>query len=611
MKREYIPTTLVRFVSIALFCVSSLMLAAQDKNAGVTLIPAGDGNTIIKTYQQQRYVLFPIEENASETSVKVIADNVCVQELKIRLAVGHVDYYVPFDLNAFQGKKVSFVIHMLQKNAGNQVSDLWSREIKTSDIYDIANREKFRPAFHHSPDYGWMNDPNGMFYKDGEWHLCYQHNLYGSMWGNMSWGHAVSKDLIHWKQLPTAIDQDAWGTIFSGSSVVDKNNTAGFGKNAIIAIYTSCDQRQMQSLSYSTDNGRTFHKYADNPIIISDKECRDPKVFWNEKAGKWNLILASALEHEMWIYSSDDLKHWNKESVFGKGYGCQAGVWECPDLMELPVRGTKEKKWIMIVNLNPGGLFGGSATQYFTGDFDGKTFVCDTKPETTKWMDYGKDHYATVSWSNQPEGRHLVMAWMSNWQYASTVPTQQYRSANSLPRELSLYKTAEGEYNLVVEPAKEIESMRMKPMAYGAFSLSNKETVKALPTEGVCEIDISLKPTSAQKVVLKLSNRKGEEVVMIYDRKDKSFSMDRTKSGLVGFSDDFPVVTQAPCPIRSQQTLRLFIDRSSIEAFDGEGRFSMSNIVFPSEPYTNLSIQVENGSCKVSDLTIYPMNPKR
>ena len=277
--------------------------------------------------------------------------------------------------------------------------------------------------------------------------------------GEYALGHAISKDLIHWEHQPVAIAPDALGTIFSGSCVVDKDNTAGFGAGAIVAFYTSASDRQVQSMAYSLDNGRTFKKYDRNPILTStQRDFRDPKVFWHKESNKWIMVLA--VGQEMQLYSSPNLKDWTYESSFGEGQGAHAGVWECPDLIELPVKGTELKKWVLICNINPGGPFGGSATQYFVGTFDGKQFVNES-PALTKWMDYGKDHYATVTWSNAPEDRKIALAWMSNWEYANNVPTSQYRSANSVPRDLALY-TKNGQTYLSSTPSPEVLKLRGK-----------------------------------------------------------------------------------------------------------------------------------------------------
>lgn len=583
------------------------------QHPGLKIHHLGANHTLVQIVGQQPYVLLPIEETAPEAKVNILVNNKCDQTLQVKLSVNRTDYVVPFCLTPYAGKQVSLDIHTAnnRSNVRDAMTDACWNEMELSDVFQIENQEKFRPLYHHTPLYGWMNDPNGMFYKDGVYHLCYQYNPYGSMWGNLSWGHSTSKDLVTWEHEPVALVPDGLGMIFSGSSVVDKHNTAGFGKDAVIAIYTSAGASQIQSLAYSTDNGKTFQTYESNPIITSDKECRDPNMFWHEKSGKWILILAAALEKEMWIYSSPDLKNWTKESSFGKGYGAQEGVWECPDLMELPIRGTDQTKWVLICNINPGGPFGGSAAQYFVGDFDGKKFTCDSAPEVTQWMDYGKDHYATVSWSNAPEGRHTVIAWMSNWQYANNVPTQQYRSANSLPRDLELFQEADGTYRLATSPAPEVKALRgKKVMNYGSFSAATKKVSKKLPTanSGICEIEMELVGRTAEVIYITLANAKGEETVMSYDLEKATFSMDRTKSGLTDFSKDFPAVTVAPAPKGDKQLLRLFIDRCSIEAFEGEGRFAMTNLVFPEEPYTTIAVSTEKGTCRVNNLTVYPLN---
>ena len=580
--------------------------------AGLKIHYLGANHSLVQVQEPQKYLLLPVEEAAPEATVNVLVNNKADQSFQVRLAVNRIDYLVPFALEQYKGKTVTFDIHTgnSRTNVRDAMADACWKELKLSDTFDDANREVFRPFYHHTPVYGWMNDPNGMFYKDGEYHLYYQYNPYSSMWGNMNWGHSSSKDLISWQHHPVVIQPNGLGAVFSGSSVVDKDNTAGFGKDAIIAIYTSAGASQIQSLAYSLDNGMTFHVYENNPIIAADKECRDPNMFWHEKSGKWILVLAAALEKEMWIYSSPDLKNWTKESSFGHGYGAQEGVWECPDLMELPVRGTDRTKWVLICNINPGGPFGGSAAQYFVGDFDGKTFTCDTKPEVAKWMDYGKDHYAAVSWSNTPEKRHTVVAWMSNWQYANNVPTKQFRSANTLPRDIELYEGSDGELYLAATPAPEVNALRTgKALKYGAFSAGTKKVSRKLPVEnsGICEINLELASRSADKVYITLSNDKDEQTVMTYDLRNSTFSMDRTASGLTDFNKDFPAITVAPCPAEAKQRLRLFIDRCSIEAFEGDGRFAMTNLVFPQHPYTTISIAVDKGRCKVNDLTVNPL----
>ena len=519
-----------------------------------------------------RYLLLPVQEREENASIKVIAGGQTVQELNVRLAVDKVDYCVPLDVQRFGAKDLllDITFHGDRRFTGAMKDFLCWREMKQSDTFDTANRERYRPQYHHTPLYGWMNDPNGMFYKDGVYHLYYQYNPYGSMWENMTWGHSTSRDLIHWEAQPIAIEPDALGAIFSGSCVVDKRN------GQVVAMYTSAGKSQVQSIAFSEDNGQTFEKFSGNPVLTSSEEdFRDPKVFWNPEIQKWNLILA--VGQEMRIYTSADMKSWNYESSFGKELGCHDGVWECPDLMKLQVRGTDKQKWLLICNINPGGPFGGSATQYFVGDFDGHKFTCEH--QDTRWMDYGKDHYATVTFDNAPDGRRIALAWMSNWQYANQVPTKQFRSANSLPRDLDLFEY-EGQTYCGVTPSREVNALRGK-------------VVKKLPK--TCEIVVDVKTTTE----ITLTNSLGEQVVMKYDVQQNTFSMDRTRT-YASFSEAFPSVTTAPV-YGSIRQLRIFIDNCSIEAFDAEGRLSMTNLIFPAEPYNN--VKVTGGKATIYEIS--------
>ena len=532
----------------------------------------GESHAIQKIGVTSKYLLLPVQEKEEIANIRVIVNNEQRQSFNVKLAVDKVDYYVPVDIKRFGSESILLDInfHGDRRSTGAIKDFACWKEMKQSNEFDTTNRERFRPTYHHTPTYGWMNDPNGMFYKDGVYHLYYQWNPYGSQWENMTWGHSSSRDLIHWEAHPTAFDADALGTIFSGSCVVDKKN------DRVVAFYTSAGQNQVQSMAVSKDNGVTFQKNPTNPILTSnDPDFRDPKAFWNPEIQKWNLILA--VGQEMRIYSSSNLKDWTYESSFGKGYGNHDGVWECPDLMKLQVRGTDKQKWMLICNINPGGPFGGSATQYFVGEFDGKKFTCEHKD--TRWMDYGKDHYATVTFDNAPDGRRIALAWMSNWQYANQVPTQQFRSANSVPRDLNLFEY-EGETYCSVTPSKELLALRGKKVKK--------------PTQ-TCEIVIDTKG----KTEIELSNTKGEKVIMIYDVQNHTFSMDRNKSGDTSFSEAFPFVTVAPTYGDIHQ-LRIFIDNCSIEAFDAEGKMAMTNLVFPSEPYT--MIKVKGGKATIYDI---------
>lgn len=523
--------------------------------------------------QSKKYLLLPVQESAEVSNIKVIGSSRQLKTLNVRLANNHIDYYVPLCLQEFDNEKgLMLDVHVngtYRTDGGISTFSCW-KNMSFSDTFDMKNREQYRPVYHHTPAYGWMNDPNGMFYKDGLWHLYYQFNPYGSQWENMTWGHSTSTDLMHWKFEGKAVEPDAWGTIFSGSAVVDHNNTAGFGNGSVVAMYTSAGENQTQSLAYSTDNGKTFTKYAGNPVITSNTpDFRDPHMFWNEDIKKWNMILAEG--QHMNIYSSADLKEWTLESQFGAEYGNHGGVWECPDLMKMRVRGTDKYKWMLICNINPGGPFGGSATQYFVGDFDGKKFTCETAPEVTRWMDYGKDHYATVTFDNAPNGRRVAIAWMSNWQYANQVPTQQYRSANSIARDLGLFEY-KGETYCSVTPSPEMTAAR------------SKKTSKALSE--ACEAVVNVKGNAT----ITLSNDKGEKVVMTYNAKAETFEMDRTKSGKTDFSNEFAAVTKAPTYGKISQ-FRIFIDKSSVEVLDAEGKMAMTNLVFPTKPYNKLTLK--------------------
>lgn len=552
------------------------------------------------------YLLLPIQDDAPEGKICVVKDNEQKGTLmNVRLARERVDSYVPFALSAYKGQHISIEIQGVPETA------LCWKELKLSGSFDMANKESFRPVYHHTPAYGWMNDPNGMFYKDGVYHLYFQYNPYGSVWGNMHWGHSTSTDLMHWKFEGCAIVPDAWGAIFSGSCVVDHENTAGFGKEAVVAFYTSAKSTpwgdiQMQSMAYSLDNGKTFTKYEGNPILTSsEKDFRDPKVFWYAPGKHWVMILA--VGQHMEIYSSVNLKEWKKESEFGAMQGAHGGVWECPDLVEIPVEGSREKKWVLICNLNPGGPFGGSAAQYFVGSFDGKKFVNES-PTQTKWMDWGKDNYATVTWNNAPDGRCIALGWMSNWQYANNVPTRQYRSANTLARDLTLYREGQELY-LKSTPSVEVKKARGKKVSIPSFKVSEKHEMVNLFEEkqGAYEVEIVIQNAGASKIAFCLLNDKGEKVSMYYDLNRKQFVMDRSESGTVDFSKDFPAVTVAPVNVDKELTLRLFVDRSSIEAFGEDGKFVMTNLVFPSQPYVKMCFEADKNGYAVKSLNVYKL----
>lgn len=492
-----------------------------------------------------------------------------------------------------------------------------------------------------------MNDPNGMVYKDGEYHLYFQYNPYGSKWGNMHWGHAVSKDLVHWEHLDPAIARDPVGHIFSGSSVVDKKNTAGFGKDAIIAIYTnhSVKPDEVQCIAYSNDNGRTFTKYEGNPVLTPFdglKDFRDPKVFWYEKGKCWYMIVSA--DKEMRLYKSKNLKKWNYVSAFGKGIGQQPCQYECPDFFQLPVNGDKKKmKWVMTMNINPGCWFGGSATEYFVGDFDGKKFTCPDANEV-KWLDWGKDHYATVTFSNTGD-RVLGITWMSNWQYANLTPFKQNRGANGLPRELKLYEK-NGKYYVSENVAPEVYALRKETKDLPDASVADAKDLKGVAANmnGAFEIEADVTPDANGIAGIEISNNKRERTMIYFDMKQGKVVMDRTESGLtdfgkqavphdielawdkqraaegkepariansINYKNDFALATWAPLSLcedgKKTYHVDIFVDKSSVELFVDGGRIAMTNLVFPVAPYENLKLYTQGGKAEFKNLKVHKL----
>ena len=446
-------------MSMAVMLLSCTSVYAVSGH-GISVRHFSNEQNIIELRPEHRYLLLPVQDSAPEGRLFFVQDNtVSGPGMNIRLARERIDYYVPLDLSEYRGESLQIDVQSVPSG-----SVCWEN-LSCSD--DFSMEVSPRPVYHHIPPYGWMNDPNGMFFHNGVYHLYYQYNPYGCTWGNLHWGHSTSTDLVHWKDEGAPLAPDAWGYVFSGSCVLDHANTSGFGKDAVVAFYTSSKPTawtdcQTQSIAVSTDGGYTFDKYEGNPVLGSDRrDFRDPKVFGYERGNHWVMILAAG--QEMQIFSSDDLKNWKYRSSFGLTQGAHGGVWECPDLVELEVEGTDTRKWVLICNINPGGPFGGSATQYFVGSFDGSQFINDY-PGTTKWMDWGKDNYASVTWSNVPDGRCIAIGWMSNWQYQNCLPLRGYRGANTVARELSLYES-DGEIYLRSRPVKEMYAARLRVAA--------------------------------------------------------------------------------------------------------------------------------------------------
>ena len=617
----------------SLYALAACTLAACTPQ-GAAVQPVveytADSVAVVRVAQSTKYLLLPIQESRLEAKVRLNTGSAADTYMDIRLAVDSVDYYVPFALPG--GDAVIDIVGL------DSTAIVW-KEMKLSDEFDTSEKDYYHPNYHHTPPYGWMNDPNGMVYKDGEYHLYFQFNPYGSKWGNMHWGHSVSKDLIHWEHLEPAIARDTLGHIFSGSSVVDKDNTAGFGKDAIVAFYTSHKwledgtQWQAQSLAYSTDGGNTYTKYENNPVLLpfdGVKDFRDPKVFWYEPAGKWYMIVSA--DKEMRFYSSANLKDWEYLSAFGQGWGVQPNQFECPDFFEMQMGDDPtNRKWVMIVNINPGCVFGGSATEYFVGTFDGKNFTPETPKNVTKWLDFGKDHYAFVTFSNTGN-RILGLPWTSNWQYANITPLRQSRGANGLVRELSLF-TKDGNTYIASTPAKENEALRKDTKVVDDFDVTGEHPLNDLlqGNEGAYEIDFTIDPGTSTRAGFELLNSKGEVVPIYFDFEADKFVMDRTKSGLVDFGknaqphdienhdrrkhesinyvNDFALATWAPLSLLDKGEYRvcLFIDKSTVEIFINGGRVAMTNLVFPTEPYSSVRFFTQGGTAKVKDMKVYTL----
>lgn len=595
--------------------------------------------TVISVQNPTKYLLLPIQEEKDEAQVLLSTGSKDDTWMDVRLAQNGADYYVPFALG--NGKTATVKILGLKKDA------LATNLMRLSDTFDTTNTDYYRPSYHFTPLYGWMNDPNGMVYKDGEYHLYFQYNPYGSKWGNMHWGHAVSRDLIHWEHLDPAIARDPVGHIFSGSSVVDKKNTAGFGKDAIIAIYTnnSVNHDEVQCIAYSNDNGRTFTKYEGNPVLTPFdglKDFRDPKVFWYEKDKCWFMIVSA--DKETRFYKSKNLKKWDYVSAFGKGLGQQPCQYECPDFFQLPVNGDeKNKKWVMTMNINPGCWFGGSATEYFVGDFDGKNFTCPDANEV-KWLDWGKDHYATVTFSNTGS-RVLAITWMSNWQYANLTPFKQNRGANGLPRELKLYEK-NGKYYISEDVAPEALALRKSTKELGSQTVEGEKAFAGATSgmEGAFEIEADVTADANVTAGIELYNNKRERTLIYIDMKEGKVVMDRTESGLtdfgkqsvphdielawdkqraaegkqpariensINYKNDFALATWAPLSLcqEGKKTFHLdiFADKSSIELFVDGGRIAMTNLVFPVAPYENVKLYSQGGKAEFQNMKIHTL----
>lgn len=454
--------------------------------------------------------------------------------------------------------------------------------------------EKHRPQFHFSPEANWMNDPNGMVYFEGEYHLFYQYYPDSTVWGPMHWGHAVSPDMVHWEHLPIALYPDDIGCIFSGSAVVDWENTSGLGKDGkppMIAIFTyhnfdkekaKTNDHQSQGIAYSNDKGRTWEKYEGNPVIPNTeniKDFRDPKVMWHEESKKWVMVLAAY--DKVKFYTSLNLIDWEFTSDYG--IPDDERLWECPDLFEMKVEGSNETKWILIVSIQKGAPNGGTGTSYFVGDFDGQQFKSDIKSQ--KWLDWGTDNYAFVTWSDVPkdDGRRLGIGWMSNWKYAQIVPTEKWRSAMTLPRELKLIRSADG-LSLTSAPVKELQKLRRSTNTFESLDTVYYAMADFENNGGLYEIELDIKKPAKGRVSFTFENGL-EKVIAYYDADEDEYGIDKSKSGNISFHKDFGFLHTAPRGHQGENIkMHIFFDRSSIELFADDGKVVMTDIYFSNKP---------------------------
>jgi fructan beta-fructosidase len=481
-----------------------------------------------------------------------------------------------------------------------------------------TNDGPFRLQYHFTPPRNWTNDPNGLVFYKGEYHLFYQFNPFGTKWGHMTWGHAISSDLVHWQDLPPALKEENGIMMFSGSAVVDEHNTSGLcagksgDRSCLVAIYTGhTAQRQTQNIAYSNDRGRTWTKYRGNPVIdLGLKDFRDPKVLWYEQQHKWVMATALSDKQKLRFFESADLIHWKPLSDFGPE-GATGGAWECPDLFELPLPGNGGTKWVLVVNLNPGGVAGGSGTQYFVGSFDGTRFHNDNPPAQQLWMDYGKDYYAAVSFFGHPAGdaRRIMIGWFSNWQYANDTPESDWRGAMTIPREVSLVQTEQG-VRVVQRPVREMETLKnpAESWAIADHPMSAVEANEMLARQHVrgkmLQIDLQLALGTAKQAGLEVF-RGGEDRTLVgVDREKSQVFIDRTRSGLVSFNNDFPVRRGGPLQDSRNVSLRILLDRSSVEVFAENDRTTLSDRVYPSAADQGIQVFTDGGEAQIQSLRI-------
>lgn len=478
---------------------------------------------------------------------------------------------------------------------------------------------RFRPGYHFSPPSHWLNDPNGLVYYEGSYHLFYQHHPYGNQWGPMHWGHAISKDLVHWEHMPIALFPDEHGAIFSGCCVVDWKNSSGLFEDShgLVAIFTHADThpetgqpRQRQSLAYSRDKGLTWHKYEGNPVLEEEGlvDFRDPKVFWHSESARWIMVLVAG-DHVR-FYQSTNLLNWSLSGVFGKEEGSHDGVWECPDLFELPIGDTGRSKWVLIISIGDHpNCPEGSRTQYFIGEFDGNTFINDNASDQILWLDYGRDNYAGVTWSDLPkeDGRRVIIGWMSNWKYANETPTGNWRGAMTLPRALTLNEQ-DGNVRLIQLPVREVEQLRKASLHWEEVTVTPEAPFWQKLKEDLLEIEVELDIRSGEEVQIKLKSLEKDEIIIGYDPGIQWLFIDRTQSGIIDFHPSFATkhgVNMAAVDGKIQ--LHVWLDRNAVEVYGNHGLVVMTDQIFPESPIEQFEVITKSGEVILNSLQIHTL----
>jgi fructan beta-fructosidase len=580
------------------------------------------------------HIAFLIGGGANKETVGI---ELLVDGKSVRLATGSESEeleWAAWDVGEFSGKQASLRIfdratggwghilidQIIQTDKPPQRFDLdykLAEYRKSADYLD----EPLRPQTHFTPEINWMNDPNGLVFHNGEYHLFYQYNPAGNSWGHMSWGHAISRDLLHWKHLPLAITEEDGVMAFSGCCVVDHQNTSGFGsdtKPPMVALYTGHGHgKQVQNLAYSNDHGRTWIKYEKNPVLdINNPDFRDPKVFWHEPTGRWVMVVSLAAEKILVFYASHDLKSWEELSRFGPAGVKEKPNWECPDLFELPIENEEGKKlWVLEVDMGSGAIAGGSGGEYFVGHFDGSRF---TSIQESRWVDYGRDFYAPVSWSDIPaaDGRRIWIGWLNNWE-TCLVPTFPWRSCMSVPRTLTLRKVPaidekEAEhYVLVQQPVnefiqlyKQIQNLETSTATWPPVAVTRLDEVRELNFV----LEATLKPEDARSCGFRIRTGEDEFTEIGYDREPGVVYVDRRKSGNVSFHPDFAGRHEAPARfISGEIKLQMIVDRSSIEVFINDGEAVISDRIFPTGRKPIIEVFAGDDSAKISDTHLWQL----